>query len=130
MTSKKAEAISIAHMITTADCVRIFRSLNRLITAVPLSPDGLDQRRILWILFNLKAQITNVYHDRVVSSTIVRFVPHRLVEALCGEDLAAVFHQEEKHSIFRIRQYKRTAVGDNLFLRFVDRKMVEEQRLF
>ena len=82
----------MAHRITIADCVRIFILRNRLITAVPLSPYGLNKRRILRVLLDLKPEIADVDHDRVVGSVVIRFIPHGFIEMLGGEDLPAVLH--------------------------------------
>ena len=112
-----------------ADCVRIFKFLNRLITAIPLSPDSLDQCGILWILLNLETQIADVDHDRIVGSIIVRLVPHGFIEVLGGEDLPAVLYQKKQHGILRVGEHKGTAVRSHFLFCFIYPEMVEDQRL-
>ena len=56
---------------SNASFVRIFMVDNFLITAIPLSPYGFYNLRLIWIFFNFSPQITHMYHCLLYTSRCV-----------------------------------------------------------
>ena len=74
-----------------ASFVRIFMVDNFLITAIPLSPYGFYNLRLIWIFFNFSPQITHMYHHCIICPVIIGFFPYRFIQMLCGKYLSAMF---------------------------------------
>ena len=89
-------------------------SLLALFNAIPLSPDGFDDARLLRVVLDLGAQFADMHHDGIGADGKIRLAPDAFIEVLRGEDLAAVFHHQAQKAVFQFRQRQFPAVFPDL----------------
>ena len=76
-----------------------------LINLIPLSPDCPDEAGIRRVVFELFAQVHDMYHDGVVGRRHILFMPHTLVDLRNRNDASPMVGQELQNRVFRLRQF-------------------------